>query len=81
MNKSNSGLTRRNFVKSSVITGLGAVIATGYSSAISLSGFAKPATNIADALKYARNTSSMPGLFPGKVTEIFHANSVNEKKI
>lgn len=76
------GLTRRNFVKSSVLTGIGAIIATQTNASInSLAGLAKPTTNIADALKYPRTAMSLPGLFPGKVTEVFHPGSVVEKKI
>lgn len=36
----------------------------------------KPATNINDASKVPRNTSSMPGKFPGKVIQITNSNSV-----
>lgn len=32
----------------------------------------KPATNIREALIHPRNKSSMPGMFPGKVAEIYH---------
>jgi uncharacterized protein (DUF362 family) len=82
MNKKNMDLTRRNFVKSSVLTGIGAIIATQTNASVnSLAGLAKPATNIADALKYPRTAMSLPGLFPGKVTEVFHPESVVEKKI
>lgn len=82
MKKANSGFTRRNFVKSSVLTGIGAMIASPSGFAVNgMNAPAKPATNIADALKYPRNNNSLPGLFPGKVTEIFHAESVREKKI
>lgn len=82
MKKKNSDLSRRNFVKSSVLTGIGAIIATQSTTAVSsLAGLAKPATNIADALKYPRSNKSMPGLFPGKVSEVFHLGSVIEKKI
>ncbi|MHC1708491.1 MAG: DUF362 domain-containing protein [Bacteroidales bacterium] len=38
----------------------------------------KPSTNIQDALKYPRNNSSMPGLFPGRVSEIFHHTPFRE---
>lgn len=36
----------------------------------------KPATNIADAAKVARNDWSMPGIFPGKVVEVKSLQSV-----
>jgi uncharacterized protein (DUF362 family) len=32
----------------------------------------KPATNIADALKYPRTTASLPGRYPGRVVEAVH---------
>lgn len=74
--------SRRKFVKSSVLTGIGAILATQSNATVnSLAGLAKPATNIAEAMKHARNSKSMPGLFPGKVAEVFHSASVKEKKI
>lgn len=36
----------------------------------------KPATNIADALKYPRTPLSMPGRYPGKVARVNHSNAV-----
>ncbi len=41
----------------------------------------KPATNIKEALKYPRNASSMPGLFPGKVTQVNHSGCIKDKVI
>jgi uncharacterized protein (DUF362 family) len=82
MKTNKQDFSRRKFVKSSVLTGIGAILATQSNAAVnSLSGLAKPATNVAETLKYARNSKSMPGLYPGKVTEIFHSGSVKEKKI
>lgn len=82
MEKKSKGLTRRNFVKSSALTGIGAIIATQSGVSMnSLAGMIKPSTNIADALKFPRNNKSMPGLFPGKVAEIFHTESVKDKTI
>lgn len=82
MKKNKSDLTRRNFVKSSVLTGIGAILATQTGTAVTgLAGLAKPSTNIADALKYARTAKSMPGLFPGRVSEVVHSGSVKDKKI
>ncbi|NJK95132.1 MAG: DUF362 domain-containing protein [Bacteroidales bacterium] len=75
-------MSRRNFVKTSVLTGIGTVLVSRSDATInSLSSLAKPSTNIADALKYTRNSKSLPGLFPGKVAEVFHSKSVVEKKI
>lgn len=80
--KNKQDLTRRRFLKASALTGVGTIIATQTGvNASSLAGLAKPATNIADALKHARNSKSLPGLFPGKVAEVFHAGSVKEKRI
>jgi len=42
---------------------------------------AKPATNIADALKVPRNGLSMPGLFPGRVAVVKNAASVVDNAI
>jgi uncharacterized protein (DUF362 family) len=82
MKKEHSGLTRRNFVKSSVLTGIGALITTRPGFPVNQdTAPLKPATNIADAIKYPRNSKSLPGLFPGKVTEVFHAGSVSGRKI
>jgi hypothetical protein len=36
----------------------------------------KPATNIADAAKFARTAGSMPGRFPGKVIQVKNAGAV-----
>jgi uncharacterized protein (DUF362 family) len=82
MEKKSRGLTRRNFVKSSALTGIGAIIATQTGVSMnSLAGMVKPSTNIAEAMKFPRNNKSMPGLFPGKVSEIYHPESVKEKVI
>jgi uncharacterized protein (DUF362 family) len=82
MEKKSKGLTRRNFVKSSALTGIGAIIATQTGVSVnSLAGMVKPSTNIAEAMKFPRNNKSMPGLFPGKVSEIYHPESVKEKVI
>ncbi len=35
----------------------------------------KPSTNIADALKYPRTETSMPGKYPGKVVRVNHSES------
>jgi hypothetical protein len=40
----------------------------------------KPATNIADALKYPRTVNSMPGKFPARVVQVFNAASTAEGK-
>jgi hypothetical protein len=42
---------------------------------------AKPATNIADALKVPRNGLSMPGLFPGRVAVVKNTKSVVDNAI
>lgn len=42
---------------------------------------AKPATNIADALKVPRNGLSMPGLFPGRVAVVKNTKSVIDNAI
>jgi hypothetical protein len=42
---------------------------------------AKPATNIADALKVPRTKASLPGPFPGRVVEVRDAASVSGAKV
>lgn len=41
---------------------------------------AKPKTNIDEALEYPRNKNSMPGKYPGKVAEVFHANCIADNQ-
>jgi len=41
---------------------------------------ARPATNIADAMKAPRTTYSLPGLFPGKVVEVNNPAATKERK-
>ncbi len=41
----------------------------------------KPATNIADALKYPRTENSMPGKYPAKVVQVNHAACITDNKI
>ena len=41
----------------------------------------KPATNVADALKYERTEFSMPGKYPAKVVKVRHENSIVDNKI
>lgn len=41
----------------------------------------KPKTNVEEALKVARTRFSLPGLFPGRVTEIHHPGVIKDKKI
>ncbi len=76
---------RRNFFRLLSAGGVGAaltpVIASvpGILSADELTK--KPATNINDALKYPRKPQSMPGLFPGRVTQVNHASCIKDKII
>ncbi len=84
MKKQNrTGLSRRDFMKLSALTGAGIAAIPILSNVPSLiaQDQSKPATNIADALKHARTEHSMPGKYPGKVIRVDHANSVVEQKI
>jgi len=69
-------MERRKFFKSLVLGGLGATVSPIIKAAPSLiTEDTKPETNIKDALAIPRNTSSMPGKYPGKVVKTNH-NSV-----
>lgn len=77
-------ISRRAFFKMAAFLGLGS---TAFPSAFrsSLLGLTTPdekiTTNIADALKYPRTAQSMPGRYPGKVTQVIHEHCVSGKKI
>jgi uncharacterized protein (DUF362 family) len=75
--------TRRRFLK--LLAAGGAAAAVPYAGMAASDPFRampfrapgdKPATNIADALKYPRTEASMPGRYPGRVVEVTHAESV-----
>lgn len=73
---------RRNFFKMAAAGGLGAVLSNlpGKSAIAAATDDEKPATNIADALKYPKTGLSMPGKFPGKVVKVVDPQSVSEDK-
>lgn len=79
-------IDRRNFLR---IAGAGAAAAAITPAALAMEQYtviatsqqAKPATNIADALKVPRNASSMPGLFPGHVVLVKNNRSVSDTNI
>ena len=75
-------ITRRNFCKLVSVGGIGASLLNASASSLlaQTQEKRKPATNIADALKYERKPSSMPGIFPGKVVQVNHAKCIVEKK-
>jgi hypothetical protein len=85
MSKENQpkGLDRRNFFKLAAAGGLGAMMMPSPLKSVLAQTQAteKPATNIADALKFPKTETSMPGKFPGRVVEVFDQNSVVEDKI
>ncbi len=78
-----SGLNRREFCK---IFSAGSVAASLSPMMIKSlcaqenSKTEKPVTNINDALSIPRNRNSMPGKYPGQVSEIFHSKSVVNNK-
>jgi uncharacterized protein (DUF362 family) len=73
--KPSNGLSRRKFFGMAAAGTIGAAMMPK-SVLSSVTGLApedeKPATNVADALKYPRNEWSMPGRFPGKVVRVDH---------
>jgi len=75
-------ITRRNFCKLVSVGGIGASLLHTSPNALlaQTQEKRKLATNIADALKYERKPSSMPGIFPGKVVQVNHAKCIAEKK-
>lgn len=74
-------IDRRSFFKVAGISGAGIAL-TPYLKKINAKTLFsdKPKTNIADALKYPRTANSLPGKYPGKVTQVFDAESVVENK-
>ena len=64
---------RRNFLWNIVMGSVGTLLAPAFAHAKKIpAGDDKPATNIADALKHPRTALSMPGKYPGRVTEVYH---------
>jgi hypothetical protein len=84
MSKKNTptGLDRRNFFKLAAAGSLGALIAPSPFKNVLAQAQAneKPATNIADALKFPKTENSMPGRFSGRVVQVFNEKSVVEEK-
>lgn len=80
--KTHTSLSRRKFFRSAAIGGIGAAFLPGLAvNAAMPQTEEKPATNIADALKYPRTASSMPGLFPGKVVKVHNDEAIEENVI
>ncbi|MBS2209788.1 DUF362 domain-containing protein [Carboxylicivirga mesophila] len=76
---SQSKVNRRSFFKLATAVGAGAIVNHPQSilaAAPQDQKPAKPATNIADALKYPRNERSLPGKYPGKVVKVVNKASV-----
>ena len=79
-------VNRRNFLR---LAGAGAAAAAAAPVAQAMSPASasmpavqdKPDTNIADALQVPRNESSMPGLYPGRVTLVRNTGSVRDNAI
>lgn len=81
--KPSGRLSRRAFVKTSALIGIGAAV----TSKLPVAAFGqdpakppKPATNIADAMKHPRTVWSMPGKYPGKVVQVSHPGCVVDRK-
>ncbi|MCD6332827.1 MAG: hypothetical protein J7L89_06100 [Bacteroidales bacterium] len=74
-------MKRRKFVKTATVSSAGLMIPEVLWPAIQRRQIkGKPATNIKDALKFPRNENSMPGLFPGRVIQVIHPDSVVNQK-
>lgn len=77
-----SVLDRRNFLKIGSIAGAGLVLGQPKLWAQDQKQKkAQPATNIDDAQKIERTQLSLPGLFPGMVTEVHNIKSVTDGKV
>ncbi len=76
------GIDRRSFFKLAAAGSLGAMMAPSPLKTVlaQTQEAEKPATNIADALKFPRTESSMPGKFPAKVVHVNHDKSVIDDK-
>lgn len=76
------GLDRRNFFKLAATGGLGAMMMPSPLKSLLAQEQApeKPVTNIADALKFPKTETSMPGKFPGKVVQVMNKHAVIEDK-
>jgi len=82
-NNKKSNLDRRKFFKTATAAGMGAAFIPLMGSNVlggEKSQTDKPKTNVQDALKHPRNKKSMPGMYPAKVVEVFHENSVKDNK-
>jgi len=78
-----NNLGRRNFFKLAAAGSLGALMAPSPLKSVLAQAqqTEKPATNIADALKFPKTDTSMPGKFPAKVVRMINEHSVVEDKI
>jgi hypothetical protein len=78
-----NSINRRDFFKVVAAAGAGVIAANPVFAKIEKISAAdeKPKTNIADALKYPRTKTSMPGKYPGKVVQIEHSKCIVDKKI
>ncbi len=76
-------MKRRNFFRSLAVGGASAVLSPIIKAAPApglVQATVKPATNISDAVTIPRNSSSMPGKYPGKVVKTDHANCIADGK-
>jgi uncharacterized protein (DUF362 family) len=78
--KEKNKLGRRNFFRIAAIGGLGATIMSPIvlknAQAQEKKEKVKTATNIADAMKYPRVKTSMPGKYPGEVVQVVSENCI-----
>ena len=70
--------SRRKFFRMLAAGGIGAAVAPMAAGNLLAqeSRSAKTATNVEDALKFPRTDNSLPGMYPGRVVEVSHENSM-----
>ncbi len=82
MEKQKSGkVSRRRFFQLTTAGTIAAAVPRLLPGADMPVGQEKPATNIADAMKYPRGESSMPGRYPGVVARITHEGCIDDNRI
>jgi len=77
------GLNRRKFFSVLTTSSVGAVLLPGNIGSLfaqEKAEDAKPETNIADAMKHPRTSTSMPGKYPSSVVKVYKENCISDNK-